>query len=270
LSKLRKAQEAKVAFVRVAGHELEYHWFGPSPDVSPTLVFLHEGLGCVAMWRDFPERVAEATGFGTLVYSRAGYGNSDPVSLPRPVTFMHDEALQVLPQVLSALKVRAPILFGHSDGGSIALIFAGSAHASNLQALILEAPHVFVEQLSIDSIVKAKHNYENGSLRTGLERYHGSNVDCAFQGWNDTWLNPEFRAWNIESSLPGIKVPVLIIQGNDDEYGTIKQVDAISRGCKNNVQKLLLPDCGHSPHRDQAATVLENTVTFLKSHLPRR
>ena len=216
------------------------------------------------MWRDFPERVADATGLGVLVYSRVGYGNSEPCELPRHVSFMHDEALNVLPLVLNAFEIDKPILFGHSDGGSIALIYAGSDPAINLQALILEAPHVFVENLSIQSIENAKDAYENGVLKAGLERYHGANTECAFRGWNDVWLNSEFRDWNIESSLPHIKVPVLVIQGEDDQYGTLKQVEAIKTGLHGAVQTLLLPNCGHSPHRDQRDNVLNATVDFLK------
>jgi pimeloyl-ACP methyl ester carboxylesterase len=244
-------------------HNLEYIWLGPSPDQAPTIIFLHEGLGCVGMWKDFPERVAAATGFGALVYSRAGYGNSDPIELPRPITFMHDEALTVLPQVISTLQIREAILFGHSDGGSIALIHAGSDSAKNVRALILEAPHVFVEDLSIESITLAKENYESGSLRQGLAPYHGDNVDCAFRGWNDVWLNPQFRSWNIESYLPSITAPVLVIQGEDDQYGTIKQVEAIERGSSGIVVTTLLSDCGHSPHRDQPEQVIESVIKFL-------
>jgi len=247
------------------GHRLEYNWYGPPPDKAPTIVFLHEGLGCVAMWRDFPERVAEATGFGALVYSRVGYGKSDPVDLPRPVTFMHDEALIVLPEILEILRIREAILFGHSDGGSIALIHAGSGKATKVRSLILEAPHVFVEAIGIESIQSAKENYEKGSLKANLRRYHDSNVECAFRGWNDVWLNPDFRSWNIESFLPEIKVPVLVLQGEADQYGTWRQVEAIKAACGGVVETIRLPACGHSPHRDQFGLVLENTIAFLKT-----
>ena len=248
--------------IRIGHQNLEYEWIGPANKKAPTIIFLHEGLGCVAMWRDFPKRVAELTDCGALVYSRVGYGNSDPVKLPRPISFMHDEGLIVLPEVLNAFGIRDPILFGHSDGGSIALIHAGSGKGK-ARGLILEAPHVFVEQLSIESIIKAKEAYQNGSLKTSLERYHGANVECAFRGWNDTWLNPDFRSWNIEEFLPNIKAPVLVIQGENDQYGTIKQVEAIESGCAGVVETLLLADCGHSPHRDQPDEVLQRTVTFI-------
>jgi pimeloyl-ACP methyl ester carboxylesterase len=253
-----------LSWITVGNHKLEYEWIGPSPDRAPTIVFLHEGLGSVAMWRDFPERVAAVTGLGALIYSRAGYGTSDPISLPRPVSFMHDEALKVLPDILDSFKIQDAILFGHSDGGSVALIHAGSEKAKNVRALILEAPHVFVEDLSIEGIVAAKADYENGSLRSSLQRYHGANVENTFRGWNDVWLSPDFRSWNIESYLPNIKVPVLLFQGENDEYGTLKQVEAIKLGCGGPVQTVVLPNCGHDPHREYPKRVLEDTGVFLK------
>ncbi len=250
-------------YLTAGGHQLEYVWHGPPPETAPTIVFLHEGLGCVEMWRDFPERVAGATGFGALVYSRAGYGRSDAIELPRRVRFMHDEALITLPQVLEALNVREAILLGHSDGASIALIHAGSGKADRMRALVLEAPHVFVEDLGIASIEEAAANYDHGNLKSRLERYHGSNVDCAFRGWNDVWLNSEFRSWNIEGYLLRIGVPVLVVQGQDDQYGTWRQVEAIERSCVGNVQTLLMPKCGHSPHREQPNVTLDACASFI-------
>jgi pimeloyl-ACP methyl ester carboxylesterase len=234
-------------YLNIGNIHLEYNLHGPAPTDAPTLVFLHEGLGCVSMWRDFPARLAEATGCGALVYSRAGYGKSDPVSLPRPVRFMHDEALITLPRVLDKLNISDAILVGHSDGGSIALIYAGSGRAKQVRGLVLEAPHVFVEDLSIDSIARAAESYSHGDLRIQLERHHGKNVDCAFRGWNKVWLDPAFRSWNIEEHLPVIQAPVLLIQGENDEYGTLRQVEAIEKGTAGPVQTLILPNCGHSP-----------------------
>ena len=251
--------------IKINGLELDYVWHGPSPNEAATIIFLHEGLGCVEMWRDFPEQVAHKTGFGALVYSRAGYGKSDPISLPRPVTFMHREALEVLPALINAFAIKDPILLGHSDGGSIALIYAGSVQPIPAIALVLEAPHVFVEPLSIASIEKAKVEYEKGSLKSGLQRYHGDNLECAFRGWNDVWLNPEFLSWNIESFLPNISAPVLLIQGKNDQYGTQRQLESISAGCPGPVQTELLAECGHSPHRDQPQIVLELVSSFLTS-----
>jgi pimeloyl-ACP methyl ester carboxylesterase len=253
--------------VLIDNYNLEYTWLGPSPEQAPTIVFLHEGLGCVSMWKDFPARVIEATGCGALVYSRAGYGNSDPAPLPRPISFMHYEALTVLPEVIETMKIREAVLFGHSDGGSIALLHAGSTTAKNIRALILEAPHVFVEDVSTESITLAKQKYEADSLRANLARYHGENVDCAFRSWNDVWLDPEFRSWNIESHLPPITAPVLVIQGEDDQYGTLKQVEAIERGCSGRVERKILSNCGHSPHRDQTEQVIESVVNFLQETL---
>ncbi len=253
--------------MKANGYQLEYRWFGPQPREASTIVFLHEGLGCVELWRDFPERVSQATGCGVLVYSRAGYGQSDPIQLPRPIRFMHDEALITLPQVLDQLDIQDPILFGHSDGGSIALIHAGSEHGKHVRALVLEAPHVFVEDYGLKSIRAAGENYRSGSLRTKLARYHVSNVDCAFWGWNDVWLNPAFRTWNIEEYLPRIESPVLVIQGEDDEYGTSRQLDAVVKACGGYVRTVVLPQCGHSPHRDRPQATLEATKSFLNREI---
>lgn len=249
--------------IKVNDLQLDYVWHGPPPGKSPTIVFLHEGLGCVEMWRDFPQKVVRSTGFGALVYSRAGYGQSDPVSLPRPTTFMHQEAREVLPVILETFSITDPILFGHSDGGSIALIYAGSAPANSPKALILEAPHVFVEPLSITSIERAKEDFETGSLKAALERYHSDNLECAFRGWNNVWLDPKFLSWNIESFLPNIKSPVLLIQGENDQYGTRRQIDTISEACGGIVRTELLADCGHSPHRDHPPLVLNIVSSFL-------
>ena len=252
----------------VGNHQLEYVWYGPGPDEAPTLVFLHEGLGSVAMWRDFPERVITTTGFGALVYSRAGYGDSDPIDLPRPVRFMHDEALITLPQVLNATGVREAILVGHSDGGSIALIHAGSKGAMqpgvSIRGLILEAPHVFVEEVGLDSIRAIAEKYRNGPLRDRLQRYHGTNVDKTFWGWNQVWLDPTFRSWSIEEYLPQIRVPVLVIQGADDQYGTMLQVKVIQDGCQAPVSTVLIEDCGHSPHVDQPELTIDAIWRFLR------
>jgi pimeloyl-ACP methyl ester carboxylesterase len=249
------------------GHRLEYAWLGPAPEDAPTLVFLHEGLGCVSTWRDFPARLADATGWGALVYSRAGYGGSDPVPLPRPLGFMHDEAV-VLPEVMDAARVREAILVGHSDGASIALVHAGRDRPARVRALVLEAPHVFCEDVTVRSIEEAGVAYAGGGpLRRALERHHGANADVAFWGWNRAWLDPGFRDWNLEEFLPGIDVPVLVIQGHDDAYGTLRQLDAIEAGAAARVQRLVLADCGHAPHRDQPERVLEAMAAFVREVL---
>jgi pimeloyl-ACP methyl ester carboxylesterase len=247
--------------------DLEYRWFGPAPGEAPTLIFLHEGLGSAAMWRDFPRRLADATGWGALAYSRAGYGASPPAALPRPIRYMHDEAV-VLEGVLQRFGVRDAILVGHSDGASIALIYAGSAPRPNLRALVLEAPHVFAESIGLESIAAMKGEYETTDLRQRLARYHGANVDVSFRGWNDVWLDPQFRDWNIEEFLPAIDVPVLVIQGTGDEYGTILQVEAIASQVRAPVETLLLPGCGHAPHRDQPDATAAAIVDFVKRVCP--
>ncbi len=249
-------------FIEADGHRLEYRWAGERA-AEPTLVLLHEGLGCVAMWRDFPERLAETTGSGVFVYSRAGYGRSDPVALPRPVRYMHHEGLVVLPQVLERAGIRRAVLVGHSDGGSIAIVHAGSGQAKRVEGLILLAAHVFNEQICVQSIRAAREAYLEGGLRERLSRHHGARVDNAFWGWNDVWLHPDFWHWNIEEYLPGIRVPALVMQGREDPYGTVRQVDAIEAGLSGPVQRLMLADCGHAPQRDQPEATLVGITEFL-------
>lgn len=249
--------------ITIGDKQLEYAWHGPGPKAAPTLVFLHEGLGCVAMWRDFPERLAQQTGCSALVYSRAGYGKSDPIELPRPVRFMHEEALVVLPLVLDAFAIRDAVLIGHSDGGSIALIHAGGVKDPRVGGLILEAPHVFVEEVGLESIRSIAAEYRHGNLQRALTRYHGENVDATFWGWHDVWLNPEFKSWNIEEYLPEIRVPISLIQGADDRYGTLEQVRKIEAGCSEGLRKLLLADCGHTPHLEQPERTFEAMREFV-------
>lgn len=253
-------------FLRIGGTRLECRWIGPGPGEAPTIVFLHEGLGSVSTWRDFPDALAAATACGALVYSRAGYGRSDPVALPRPVRFMHDEA-RVLTAVLAEAGIRESILLGHSDGASIALIAAGSAPIPGLRALVLEAPHTFAEQCGLDSIARIADVYRTTSLRDRLARHHGDNTDVAFWGWNRVWLDPDFRAWNLEDVLPGITVPALVIQGADDEYGSWKHVESIQRLSGGPVETLLLPRCGHAPHAERRDEVLAAMARFIRGVL---
>jgi pimeloyl-ACP methyl ester carboxylesterase len=217
-------------------------------------------LGSLTLWRDFPQRLSEATRRRTLAYSRLGYGASDPLDAPRSVDFMHVEALDRLPQFLDALRVERPVLFGHSDGGSIALIHAARA-GRLVSAVIALAPHVFVEPYGLSSIAEAKRAYLDGDRRAKLARHH-ADVESAFWGWNDIWLNPDFVSWNIEALLPDIACPVLAIQGVDDEYGTMEQIDRIGRGVRD-FYRLELQHCGHSPHRDQPEAVLAAVAAFL-------
>jgi len=230
----------------------------------PPLVFLHDGLGSLGLWRDFPRRVAHALGDPmTLVYSRAGYGYSSPVPRPRPVSYMHDEALDVLPLLLRDCGIERPVLIGHSDGASIAIIHAGAGFP--VESLVLLSPHVFVEEHSIAGIEAAAAAYDGGDLRDRLGRHH-ADVDVAFHGWNDVWLSREFRAWDIRSSLVSITCPVLVVQEEDDAYGTLAQVDAIEEGASGPVTRLVLPGSGHSPHVDQPEAVIDAIV----GHLTRR
>jgi pimeloyl-ACP methyl ester carboxylesterase len=233
-----------------------------------TLVFLHEGLGSAKQWRDFPKRIADATGRNAIAYSRLGYGASEPVELPRPLSYMQDEARVFVPALLDALGVQAAILIGHSDGGSIALVHAALDGGKRVKGLILEAPHVFVEDVSIASIAKAREAFEQGDLREKLSKHHGANVDVAFRGWNDAWLDPNFRSWNLEEHLPRITVPTLVIQGEDDPYGTRAQVDAIARQVSGRVETLMLPKCGHAPHRDQPDATAAAMVAFIETSAP--
>ena len=247
-------------FSSAGGHRLEYAWHGGARSDAPPIVMLHEGLGSLALWRDFPQRLADATRRRVLVYSRLGYGKSDPLTGPRGVDFMHTEALEILPQLLDSLGVYKPVLFGHSDGGSIALIHAARAHRP-VAGIVALAPHVFVERYGLDSIAAARRSYLDGDLRERLARYH-DDVESAFWGWNDIWLHPDFIAWNIEALLPEIACPVLAIQGVDDEYGTMEQIDRLERGVPD-FGRLELERCGHSPHRDQPEAVLTAVARFL-------
>jgi pimeloyl-ACP methyl ester carboxylesterase len=248
----------ETSFVTVQGRKLEVLRIAGAD--APTLVFLHEGLGSVAMWREFPQKAAAATGCATVVYSRYGYGQSDVLREARAVDYMHVEALEVLPQLLQALDISDPVLVGHSDGGSIALIHAAANAAT--RGLVVMAPHVFVEDISVKSIAEAKTAFENTDLPQKLGRYH-ADAAKTFRGWNDIWLHPDFRSWNIEEVLPRIHCPVLAIQGFDDEYGTMAQLDAIARGTGGPIELLRLADCRHSPQRDQPAVVLEAMVSFV-------
>ncbi|MGI9372110.1 MAG: alpha/beta fold hydrolase [Hyphomicrobiales bacterium] len=243
--------------------EIEYiHHRTGVPENAPTIILLHEGLGSVSMWKEFPEQLCEHTGCAVLVYSRFGYGASSKVSLPRPLNYMHIEGQEILPQLIEALVPGNYFLFGHSDGASIAAIYSGEFKHGRHKGTILLAPHFFTEEVGLKSIAIARQVYENGNLRERLERYH-ANVDNAFYGWNGAWLDPDFTLWNIESFLPKIDVPILAIQGKEDEYGTRAQIDTITRNCKVRVSVSMLAECGHSPHRDQCEKTLNAVSSFI-------
>lgn len=250
--------------LKIDGHALEYRWLEPrsawpAAD-APVLVLLHEGLGCVDMWRDFPQRLADACGCRALLYSRYGYGGSDPLAEPRRPDYLHHEACVVLPRVLDALRVTRPVLFGHSDGASIALLYAGAC-APPAAGLIVLAPHVMVEEVTIAGVREARKVFDTTDLPQRLARWH-RDARAAFHGWNDIWLDPAFRDWNIESCLPRIACPVLAIQGEDDEYATMAQLDRIAAGAPR-VELLKLSGCGHSPHRDRPDDVLAAAARFV-------
>jgi len=245
----------------LGSEKLEYRMIGPRPDAAPTIVMLHEGLGCVGMWNNFPDKVAAATGCGVFVYSRAGYGQSSPVTLPRQMSYMHDEANKTLPRVLDAIGFKRGLLLGHSDGASISAIYAGSHQDHRVAGIILMAPHFIVEEISVKSIAEAREAYNNGDLRDRLARYH-ANVDVAFRGWNDVWLENDFRQWDISEELAYIRVPILIVQGEDDQYGTVKQIEIAQEECYCPVDVALLPGVRHSPHREGAEVTLKSVAEF--------
>ncbi len=251
-----------MALVEIAGHRIEIDRI---PGSAPTLVFLHEGLGCVSRWRDFPRAVASATGRSAIIYSRRGYGRSEPRERPWPLTFMHDEARRVLPALLARECVDDAVLIGHSDGASIALIYTGEIGRA-VRGLVTLAPHVIVEDVCVQSIAALRDQYEGPSteVRQKLAKHH-ADVDGAFYGWADTWLDPEFKKWDLNAILPGVKVPTLVIQGEDDEYGTLAQVDLITRGVSGPSERMVLPHCGHVPQKDQPEETLAAVVRFVRS-----
>lgn len=253
------------ATIQIGGVTLECAWFGPAAANGADLVLLHEGLGCVALWRDVPDALAAMTGRRVFAYSRQGYGASDPCALPRPVGFMHTEGLEVLPRVLDEAGIKRCVLIGHSDGGSIALINAGGVRDPRVAGVVTIAAHVFNEDICVASIRDAKQAFETTDLRDKLVRYHGANVDCAFRGWNDVWLNPDFWHWNIEEFLPAIGVPVLAMQGSDDEYGTAAQLDAIAAQVSGPVTKHLIAGAKHSPHLQAKDETLAAIRDFVKA-----
>ena len=248
-------------FLHINDSDLEYRMLGPSPADAPTIVMLHEGLGSAAMWGEFPQQLQERTGGGVFVYSRAGYGASSPARLPRPLDYMHREALDVLPKLLDQIGFRRGLLLGHSDGASIAAIYAGGVADHRLHGLVLMAPHFVVEDVSVASIAEIKTAYETTELRGRLARWH-KDVDNAFHGWNGAWLDPKFRAWDISDYLAYIRVPVALIQGDADQYGTIRQVEIAQQECYCPVEVTLLKGVGHSPHREAPGPTLQAISEF--------
>ena len=247
-------------FLTIGDSKLEYRVAG-DPNAPPAIVMLHEGLGSAALWGDFPDKLAAATGVTVFAYSRAGYGASSPVALPRPLTYMQDEASTVLPALLDAIGFRRGLLLGHSDGASIAAIYAGSTQDHRVRGLVLIAPHFIVEDVSIDSIAQAKTAYEQGDLKARLARWH-KHVDVAFRGWNDAWLDPAFRSWDISDVLAYIRVPVQVVQGESDQYGTVRQVEIAQTECYCPVEVAMIAGAGHAPQRERADVTLDAIAGF--------
>src|ERR1700676_662407 len=248
-------------FLKIGASDLEYRMIGPAPDEAPTVVMLHEGLGSAGLWGDFPDRLQAAIGAGVFVYSRAGDGASTPAKLPRPLDYMHIEALDILPRLLDGIGFRRGLLLGHSDGASIAAIYAGGVADHRVRAVAMIAPHFIVEDVSVTSIAEIKSAYETTGLKTKLARWH-RDVDNAFYGWNGAWLDPKFRSWDISEYLAYIRVPVAIVQGSDDQYGTIRQIEIAQEECYCPVDVTIVPGAGHSPHREAPGATLDAILEF--------
>ncbi len=248
-------------FLDLGPMRLEYRMIGPRPQSAPTLVLLHEGLGSVGLWGDFPDRLAKETGAGVFVYSRAGYGRSIPAKLPRPLTYIHDEALEVLPKLLDAIGFCRGLLVGHSDGASISAIYMGNVQDHRVRGLVLIAPHFFTEDSGIASIAVAHEAYATTDLRQKLARWH-ENVDNTFHGWADAWLDPKFRAWDITETLAYIRVPILIVQGTNDQYGTPRQIEVAKEECYCPVEVAML-EAKHFPHREAPEEMLRAVAEFV-------
>jgi len=253
-------------FLHIGAADLEYRMIGPQPADAPAIVMLHEGLGSAGLWGDFPEKLQAATGTSVLVYSRAGYGASTPAKLPRPLDYMHIEALDVLPKLLDQIGFRRGVLLGHSDGASIAAIYAGAHQDHRVQGVAMIAPHFIVEDISVKSIAEIRRAYETTDLKAKLARWH-KDVDNAFYGWNGAWLDPKFRTWDISEYLAYIRVPVAILQGVDDQYGTMLQVEIAREECYCPVDVTVIPNAGHSPHREAPGATLDAISEFANAVL---
>lgn len=248
--------------LQAGGKRLEWAAWGAGD--GPVIVLLHEGLGCVALWRDFPEQLVRATGCGVFAFSRAGYGQSEPCDLPRSLDYMTREAVEVLPGVLDALGADRVVLMGHSDGATIAAEYAGRCKDARLRSVVLMAPHFFTEEAGLAEIARAREAYETTDLREKMARYH-MDVDAAFRGWNGAWLDPGFREWNVAGALDGIGVPVMVIQGREDQYGTLAQVEEVTRRVQG-AEALVVEECRHAPQFDQPEAVLAAVAGFVGRH----
>jgi len=249
-------------FLRIGDSDLEYRMIGPAPSEAPTIVMLHEGLGSVGLWGDFPDRLQAATGVGVFVYSRAGYGASSATALPRPLDYMSVEALDVLPALLDRIGFKRGLLLGHSDGASIAAVYAGGIGDHRVRGVVMIAPHFVVEDISVASIAEIKRVYETTDLREKLARWH-RDVDNAFYGWNGAWLDPGFRRWDISEYLAYIRVPIAIVQGADDQYGTVRQIEIAREECYCPVDVTVISGAAHTPHREAPDLTLSVVSEFV-------
>jgi pimeloyl-ACP methyl ester carboxylesterase len=247
--------------ITAGGKRLECAGYGPVPGQAPTIVLLHEGLGCLALWRDFPERLAAATGWGVFAYSRAGYGRSEAAALPRPLDYMTLEARDVLPEVLAAIGFETGILMGHSDGATIAAEYPGNHEDHRVRGLVVMAPHFFTEAGGLASIAEAKEAFAAGDLREKMAKYH-DDAEATFRGWNDAWLDPGFRDWHVGEVIDYWRVPCLAIQGADDQYGTLRQIEEIETRSYAPVETLILPGVKHAPHAEATEAVLAAVTEF--------
>jgi pimeloyl-ACP methyl ester carboxylesterase len=253
---------ADTGFLDLPPLRLDYRMIGPRPDAAPTIVMLHEGLGSVGLWGEFPDKIAAATGAGVFAYSRAGYGHSTGAKLPRSTSFMDEEARDVLPRVLTAIGFRRGFLLGHSDGASIATIYAGSVQDHRVRGVVLIAPHFFTEEMGLAEIRRARKSFDSGALRERLKSYH-ADVDAAFHSWNGPWLHPDFQKWDITDALGYIRVPILIVQGENDQYGTLKQIEVARQECFCPVETVVLPGIRHIPYREAPEATLEAVAAFI-------
>jgi pimeloyl-ACP methyl ester carboxylesterase len=253
---------ADSGFLSIGAQRLEYRMIGPRPGEAPTLVLLHEGLGCVGMWGDFPDKLQKATGCGVFVYSREGYGQSSPAKLPRPLTFMHTEAQDTLPKILETIGFQHGLLVGHSDGASIAAIYGGSHQDHRVSGIVLIAPHFIVEDVTSTAIAEMRKAYDSTDLRARLARYH-TDVDATVHGWSDVWLKGDFRKWDLTEFLAYIRVPVLIVQGEGDQYGTVRQIEIAQEECYCPVEVALLPNAKHVPQREAPEATMKAVTEFV-------
>ncbi len=250
--------------VVAGGHRLAFQWINNEfgDPAKPVMVFLHEGLGCMKLWKDFPYHLCKIAGCRGLMYDRYGYGMSDKIEQPRQNDFLYNEAASVLPELLEKLGITGKImLFGHSDGGTISLIFS-ALYPEKTAAIVAESSHIFMEPVTLRGINQAINDYQHNGLREKLKKYHGEKTDSMFYSWANVWTSEETSGWSIELILPEIKAPVLAIQGEDDNYATALQTETITSSVKGPSQKLHIPECGHIPHHEKREIVLKHTAEF--------